>query len=169
MERGSFCYFCGTELIAVDDDADGACFECEACPPVTHWRWNEDTEFLQLYVAGERCPYCGTYIPESIIEETPPVRLPEPVMAAASQPEPAPPSANGSTGPRRQGGKPVTVDGVWWDSVVQWCRAHNGHDLRKPHNCSKELARMQTRGEVEVVWHNRDRIPGSGELITSGS
>ena len=166
MERGSFCYFCGTELTPVDQDADGACFECHTCPPVTHWRWNEDTEFLQLYVAGERCPYCGTVIPQVAVEMPPPVREPEPV-AAVSEPESE--SAEPVAGQRRQGGKPVTVDDVWWASVVQWCRANNGHDTRKPHNCSKELARLQSRGEAEVVWHNRDRIPGSRELTPSGS
>jgi hypothetical protein len=62
-------------------------------------------------------------------------------------------------------GKPVTVDDVLWASVVEWCRAHNGHDTRKPHNCSKELARLQSKGESVVVWHNRDRIPGTGGLI----
>ena len=64
MERGSFCYFCGTGLSRLGGDDDGACFECPGVSDRTpHWRWNEDTEMLQLYVAGEKCPYCGTVIP----------------------------------------------------------------------------------------------------------
>ena len=50
MKRGAHCYFCGTKLIRLDGDALGCCYECDKSPPVTHWRWNEDTEFLQLYV-----------------------------------------------------------------------------------------------------------------------
>lgn len=165
MKRGSFCYFCGTGLSRLGGDDDGACFECLACSPTPHWRWNEDTEMLQLYVAGEKCPYCGKVIPETedvqptavTIEIPPPPPVPERAEAA-----PAPAGRQ-----RRQGGKPVTVNNVWWESVVQWCRAENGHDTRNHHNCSKDLARMQQRGEAEVVWHNRDRIPGSGELIAS--
>ena len=154
MERGSYCYFCGTQLVRVSEGPEGSCYECFNCPPVTHWRWNEDTEFLQLYVAGERCPYCGQQMPLSVQEGQP--------------------RSNGhSLKPQqikkdKKAGKPVTVDGVWWASVVEWCRANNGHDTRKPHNCSKELARMQAKGEAVVVWHDRDRIPGTRELITSG-
>ena len=169
MERGSFCYFCGTELFMVANDDDGTCFECGNCPPVTHWRWNDDTEFLQLYVAGERCPYCGTVIPESTVESPVEVAVAA-APAAPAAPVPAPEELDAAqTAQRRQGGKPVTVNNVWWESVVKWCRANNSHDTRKHHNCSKELARMQSRGEADVVWHNRDRIPGTRELLPSGS
>ena len=187
MERGSYCYFCGTQLVRVEDDPFGGCYECFKCPPVTHWRWNEDTEFLQLYVAGERCPYCHLQVPDGNSEARTPVQQrapaampaqpeaaalvapaaaasPNSAKAAASvieSPEPVEPANQ----PTRKPGKPVTVDDVLWASVVEWCRAHNGHEARKPHNCSKELARMQSRGESVVVWHNRDRVPGTGELI----
>ncbi len=171
MERGSFCYFCGTDLVRVGGDDEGTCFECYACPPVTHWRWNGDTEFLQLYVAGERCPYCGVVIPENEPDEpvavAAAVRVEIPAAAPVPERAAAVPAAVPSGGQRRQGGKPVTVNDVWWESVVQWCRAEKGHDTRNHHNCSKDLARMQARGEAEVVWHNRDRIPGTRELSAS--
>ena len=32
MERGSFCYFCGTGLVRVGGDDEGTCFECFTCP-----------------------------------------------------------------------------------------------------------------------------------------
>ena len=168
MERGSFCYFCGTDLVRVGGDDEGTCFECFTCPPVTHWRWNDDTEFLQLYVAGERCPYCGATIPDDELEQADPIPAPVKVEippAAAPVPERAEAETVPAGGQRRQGGKPVTVNDVWWESVVQWCRSENGHETRNHHNCSKDLARMQQRGDAEVVWHNRDRIPGGGELI----
>jgi hypothetical protein len=154
MERGSFCYFCGTQLVRVAEGPDGSCYECFKCPPVTHWRWNEDTEFLQLYVAGERCPYCGQQMPQSRQEEHPQPRGYD-LKPQRSKRD-------------KKGGKPVTVDGAWWASVVEWCRANNGHDTRNHHNCSKELARMQAKGEAVVVWHDRDHIPGSRDLIASG-
>lgn len=218
MERGSYCYFCGTQLVNVESDPFGACYECFKCPPVTHWRWNEDTEFLQLYVAGETCPYCNLQVPDSeseartpVVRHTPaapapiapppvieaaPIEAPAPAPAPAAHPlvanaapseaaapvapppvvEVAPPkapvavrqpqeSAETKAQPAKKPGKPVTVDEVLWGSVVEWCRANNGHDTRNHHNCSKELARMQAKGEAEVVWHNRDRVPGTGELI----
>ena len=160
MERGSFCYFCGAQLTPVTTDAEGGCYECFSCPPVTHWRWNEDTEFLQLYVAGERCPFCSKQIPEPAL-----------MVGWAGGTEASPPVAEFDAKPpqRRKSGKPVTVDGIWWASVVEWCRVYNGHDTRNHHNCSKELARMQSKGEATVVWHNRDRIPGTQEMIASGS
>jgi hypothetical protein len=200
MERGSHCYFCGTQLVRVENDPFGGCYECFNCPPVTHWRWNEDTEFLQLYVAGERCPYCHLQVPDGDTEARTPAEKSTPVAstpaARPAQPETSAPAAppvaaspiptetpaespaettapdpestesvDSTAQSTRKPGKPVTVDDVLWASVVEWCRANNGHDTRKPHNCSKELARRQSRGETEVVWHNRDRIPGTGELI----
>ena len=192
MERGSYCYFCGTQLVRVENDPFGGCYECFKCPPVTHWRWNEDTEFLQLYVAGERCPYCNLQVPDSESEARTHTERPVSVTptsrsgvatveATASAPpgsvaksdpleapvSPSTPQASvGSKAqPSKKPGKPVTVDGVLWGSVVEWCRANNGHDTRNHHNCSKELARMQAKGDAVVVWHNRDRIPGTGELI----
>ena len=154
MERGSFCYFCGAQLTPVTTDAEGGCYECFSCPPVTHWRWNEDTEFLQLYVAGERCPFCSKQIPEAALE------VKSPVVDVEFESKPP---------QRKKSGKPVTVDGVWWASVVEWCRVYNGHDTRNHHNCSKELARMQAKGDAAVVWHNRDRIPGTVDAVPSGS
>lgn len=154
MERGSYCYFCGSQLVRVAEGPEGSCYECFNCPPVTHWRWNEDTEFLQLYVAGEKCPYCGQQMPQSSQEDT--RRSNEYVFK--------PPQSKRD----KKGGKPVTVDDTWWASVVEWCRAKNGHDTRKHHNCSKELARMQARGDAVVVWHERDHIPGTRDLIGSG-
>ncbi|MDA0734272.1 MAG: hypothetical protein O2909_07460 [Chloroflexi bacterium] len=188
MERGSYCYFCGTQLVKVENDPFGTCYECFKCPPVTHWRWNEDTEFLQLYVAGERCPYCHLQVPDADSDaRTPaerqapvapaPVATPVPSKAPASAAPtpaatPAPSDAPASVGEpeptaqqAKKPGKPVTVDDVLWGSVVEWCRANNDHDTRNHHNCSKELARMQAKGDLVVVWHNRDRIPGTGELI----
>lgn len=192
MERGSYCYFCGTQLVRVENDPFGGCYECFKCPPVTHWRWNEDTEFLQLYVAGERCPYCNLQVPDSETEaRTPTVRSssntpapPSSAVTAKATASVAPGPVNNSdplgttvssstpqtsveskAQPSKKPGKPVTVNGILWGSVVEWCRANNGHDTRNHHNCSKELARMQAKGDLVVVWHNRDRIPGTGELI----
>ncbi len=165
MKRGAHCYFCGTKLSRMNGDELGSCYECDKCPPVTHWRWNEDTEFLQLYVAGERCPYCGLQVPESTevsadLKELTQIRTEEPKAISTT------------TKSVRKTGKPVTVNDVWWGSVVEWCRAHNDHDARggySYHNCSKELARMQSKGELDVIWHNRDRIPGTKELIATVS
>ena len=161
MERGSYCYFCGTQLTREFSDSLGSCYGCATCPPSNHWRWNEDTEFLQLYVAGERCPYCDLKILESTAV----------VQTQPKEYEIKPQLEEYEIKPQRnkKPGKPVTIDGVWWASVVEWCRANNGHDIRNHHNCSKELARMQIKGEAVVLWHNRDRIPGTRELITSGS
>ena len=168
MERGSFCYFCGSQLTPVSADGEGGCYECPGCPPVTHWRWNEDTEFLQLYVAGEQCPFCDKQIPELEYAE-PVVSMAAPVSAAPVA-QARPEAEEFETGQqRKKSGKPVTVDGVWWASVVEWCRVYNDHETRNHHNCSKELARMQLRGETEVVWHNRDRIPGTQEPVGSVS
>jgi len=163
MKRGAHCYFCGTNLTRMVGDPLGACYECDKCPPVTHWRWNEDTEFLQLYVAGERCPYCDLQVPQSteVASNLKELTRVEPAVTESV------PLTSKST---RKTGKPVTVNGVWWGSVVEWCRSHNDHDARggySYHNCSKELARMQAKGESDVVWHNRDRIPGTKELISS--
>ena len=165
MKRGAHCYFCGTKLTRMDGDPLGACYECDKCPPVTHWRWNEDTEFLQLYVAGERCPYCDLQIPQSpdVSSDLKELTRVEPEAIKSA------PTASKTT---RKTGKPVTVNGVWWGSVVEWCRSHNDHDARggySYHNCSKELARMQSKGELDVVWHNRDRIPGTKELIATAT
>ena len=165
MKRGAYCYFCGTKLTRMDGDPLGACYECDKCPPVTHWRWNEDTEFLQLYVAGERCPYCDLQIPQSpdVSSDLKELTRVEPEAIKSA------PTASKTT---RKTGKPVTVNGVWWGSVVEWCRSHNDHDARggySYHNCSKELARMQSKGELDVVWHNRDRIPGTKELIATAT
>ena len=168
MERGSFCYFCGSRLSTVSADGEGGCYECPGCPPVTHWRWNEDTEFLQLYVAGERCPFCDKQIPEPDVAEAPvPVR--PSVSPVSAAPANLPVEHFETRQQRKKSGKPVTVDGVWWASVVEWCRVYNGHETRNHHNCSKELARMQLKGEKEVVWHNRDRIPGTREPAGSVS
>jgi hypothetical protein len=154
MERGSFCYFCGTQLVRVAEGPEGSCYECFNCPPVTHWRWNEDTEFLQLYVAGERCPYCGQQMTQSRQEgQLKPRRYDLKPQRSKKD---------------KKAGKPVTVDDVWWASVVEWCRANNGHDTRNHHNCSKELARLQAKGEAVVLWHDRDHIPGTRDLIASG-
>ena len=73
---GRFVTFCGTGLVRVGGDDEGTCFECFTCPPVTHWRWNDDTEFLQLYVAGERCPFCGATIPDDELAQPDPIPAP---------------------------------------------------------------------------------------------
>jgi len=178
MERGSYCYFCGTQLVLEFSDSLGGCYGCPSCPPITHWRWNEDTEFLQLYVIGDQCPYCDLKITESGGEIRPKKKRPPidvyavPAQPAVSlaQPREVQPNIDAyviKPKAAKKPGKPVTVDEVWWASVVEWCRTNNGHDVRNHHNCSKELARMQSKNEHTVVWHNRDHIPGSRELVTS--
>ena len=100
MERGSYCYFCGTQLVRVENDPFGDCYECFKCPPVTHWRWNEDTELLQLYVAGERCPYCNLQVPDSESEAQTPTERPASVTPAPrSDAVPAEATASAAPGP----------------------------------------------------------------------
>ena len=185
MERGAYCHFCGTQLALEFSDPLGGCYGCPSCPPSTHWRWNEDTEFLQLYVVGDQCPYCDLKITESGLKLRPQKKrvhadadavkaqpVASEVQPTQVQPREVQPGIDSVVIKPQNGkkpGKPVTVDEVWWASVVEWCRANNGHDVRNHHNCSKELARMQSKGEFPVVWHNRDHIPGTRELVASGT
>ena len=123
-------------------------------------------KFLQLYVAGERCPFCGATIPDDELAQPDPILAPVKVeIPPAAPPVPeraeAVPRKWAATAGRQAGDGKRRLVGVG-GAVVP---GRNGHNTRNHHNCSKDLARMQQRGDAEVVWHNRDRIPGGGELI----